>query len=176
MEAVFTLPYSEYMVINHMQKIFKKGDGYSIYMPVSRQQKGVDFILHNSRNNKILRFQVKSSRAYIDDPKILKNGKIKTSEFKYYLWLSNFVEKYNPGNADYYIIYGLFPVYKGKINEKNKCWKSLYLCYKEQEMFGFLERVVSKENKIQPYFSYGFNNDKQIFSNVVQMKKPPNIY
>jgi hypothetical protein len=126
--------------------------------------KGVDFLVHNSTTKNILTFQVKSSRAYIDNPRILNNGEVRTGNYKYYLWLNNFVERYERGNADYYIIYGIYPIYKGKVSEKNKCWKSIYLCYSEDEIFNFLKRVRSKSGKIQPFFGYGFNNDKQIFA------------
>ncbi|MBL7135865.1 MAG: hypothetical protein ISS81_04625 [Candidatus Marinimicrobia bacterium] len=46
MEGVFSLPYSEYEVINQLQKKLKKSEGYSFYIPTSRQQKGIDFIIH----------------------------------------------------------------------------------------------------------------------------------
>lgn len=66
MEPVFTLPYSEHQAIEQITKKLKKSDGYSVYIPTSRQQKGVDFIVHNSKSNKFARVQVKSSRSYTD--------------------------------------------------------------------------------------------------------------
>ena len=120
MEGVFTLPYSEYEVINELQKKFKKSDGYSFYIPTSRQQKGIDFIFHNNKINKMLRVQVKSSRSYINKPRKLKSGRIKSVKFKYTLWFRNFINKYKKDNADYYILFGLYPVYNEKKNIKGK--------------------------------------------------------
>ena len=67
MDPVFTLPFSEYAVLDKITRHLDKKDGFSIYVPVSRQEKGVDFLVHNSNNNRSLRFQVKSSRSYVDD-------------------------------------------------------------------------------------------------------------
>lgn len=43
MEPVSALPYSEYAVVNEFNRHFGKQDGFSIYVPASRQEKGVDF-------------------------------------------------------------------------------------------------------------------------------------
>ena len=64
MEPIFTISYSEYSVISELSHYLKKNDGYSLYIPASRQEKGVDFILRNSRSRKCVSFQVKGSRSY----------------------------------------------------------------------------------------------------------------
>ena len=53
MEPIFILPYSEYEVINLIQNKVKKKDGFSCFIPVSRQQKGIDFILYSSKTNQM---------------------------------------------------------------------------------------------------------------------------
>ena len=63
-----------------MQKLLKKSDGFSFYIPTSRQQKGIDLLIHNSKNNKLLKAQVKSSRSYINDTPRMNGG-----QFRYYL-------------------------------------------------------------------------------------------
>ena len=165
MDGIFTLPYSEFEVINIIQKHFKKSDGFSVYIPVSRQQKGIDFIIHNYITNKILRFQVKSSRTYIHEAKELKNGEIKKPKYKYHLWLNNFIEKYEKGHCDYYILFGLYPIYSSDKNIKSDFWKSVLLCYSEDEMFELLEKIkTKKEQKIDRFFSYGFNSGNEIYN------------
>jgi hypothetical protein len=165
MDGIFNLPYSEFEVINVIQRFLKKSDGYSAYVPVSRQQKGIDFIVHNSNTNKILRFQVKSSRTYIHEAKELKKGKIKPPKYKYNLWLNNFIDKYEKGHCDYYILFGLYPVYSTEINIKDEFWKSILLCYDEKEMIEILEKIkTKKENKTDRFFSYGFNSGNEIFN------------
>lgn len=158
MESIFTLPYSEYEVINQLQRKLTKSDGNSFYIPTSRQQKGVDFIVHNNKSNKIIRFQVKSSRAYLGNEK---------DKYKYYLWFNNFLERYARGNADYYILFGLYPDYRIGKNIKSKApiWKSLILCFSERDMFRFLKRVKTKKEKNPDrFFGFGFNDDSEVFA------------
>ncbi len=166
MEGIFTLPYSEYQVINQLQKKLAKSDGNSYYIPVSRQQKGIDFIIHNNLSNKIIRIQVKSSRSYFQKPKKLKSGKIRDVKYKYHLWFNNFLDKYEKNNADYYILFGLYPVYQQNKNIKSKSifWENLILCFSEKEMIKLLKKVRTKrKKKPDKFFSFGFNNGDEIF-------------
>jgi len=165
MEATFTLPYSEFEVINTVQKFFKKSDGYSVYIPVSRQQKGIDFIVHNYKTNKILTFQVKSSRTYEHEVKELENGETKPPRYRYHLWLNNFIEKYERGHCDYYILFGLYAVYTPDKNIKDKFWKTILLCYSESEMFDLLDKIKTKrEGKTDKFFTYAFDSGNKIFN------------
>src|SRR5574344_872638 len=142
MDSIFTIPFSEYSVIEHIQRELKKKEGFSVFIPTSRQQKGIDFLLHYAKNNRTLRFQVKSSKTYIHDPK-----RSSKKRYNYYLWLNNFIEKYEKGNSDYYIIFGLYPVYDNRKNIKSKFWKSIVLCYSEEEMFELLNQVKTKKEQ-----------------------------
>lgn len=162
MEGVFTLPYSEYEVINQLQKLLKKKDGYSVYVPVSRQQKGVDFVIHNSGTSKFLTAQVKSSRSYVHDPV----GKGKDKRFRYHLWFANFVERYRQGSADLYILFGLYPLYrtKYKITSKKQFWRPLIPCFTDREMGRILSQArTKKEKKPDKFFGFGFTSAKEVF-------------
>jgi hypothetical protein len=52
MESIISLPYAEYMVADKLIHLFKKKDGYAVFVPVSRQQQGVDLILANLNSGK----------------------------------------------------------------------------------------------------------------------------
>jgi hypothetical protein len=165
MDGIFTLPYSEFEVINVMQRFLKKSDGNSVYIPASRQQKGIDFIVHNFKTNRLLRFQVKSSRTYRNEEKELKNGQIKLPKYINNLWFNNFIDKYEKGRCDYYILFGLYPGYSPEKNIKSKFWKSILLCYNENEMLELLKKIkTKKEEKTDRFFSYGFNTGNEIFN------------
>lgn len=166
MDAIFTLPYSEYEVINELKKKLK--NGYSFYIPTSRQQKGIDFLIHNSKNNNLLRIQVKSSRAYIDEPGEKKNRRRK---YKYNLWFNNFIEKvsHNDKMVDFYLLFGLYPEYKtGKnknIRAKSVFWKKMVVCFSEKEMANFLKNIkVTKNKKQHRFFGFGFDESDKIFA------------
>ena len=163
MDGIFTLPYSEFEIVNKFQGIFKKKDGYSVYIPVSRQEKDVDFILTKSGSEKIARFQVKSSRTYIHEIKILKSGKEKIPEFKYNLWFNNFRAKYQMKSADFYILFGLYPIYSTQKGINSDFWKSIIVCLPDRVMNDTLQDVLTKrERKPDRFLGLSFNNPHEI--------------
>ena len=70
MDAVFTLPYSEYAAANMLAEHFKPSKGYSVFVPASRAEKGVDLLLaaRGISETKTVAFQVKASRTYPGAP------------------------------------------------------------------------------------------------------------
>jgi hypothetical protein len=165
MDGVFTLPYSEFEVVNRFQKDhFKRKEGFSVYIPVSRQEKAVDFLILDSASSSFARFQVKSSRTYIHEAKHLKNGELKLPKYRYHLWLNNFKHKYVPEMADFYLVFGLYPAYDTKKAIVSDFWKSLMLCFKDEEMKNILGQVkTKKEQKDDRFFSFSFNEPEQVF-------------
>ncbi len=156
MDGIFTLPYSEFEIVNRFQEIFKRKQGFSVYIPVSRQEKAVDFILAKSQSKRIARFQVKSSRTYIHEAKIKKNGGISKPEFKYNLWFNNFIDKYEPDQADYYLLFGMYPVYTTSSAINSNFWKSMVVCMPDAKMGETLREVLTKKEKKQDRF-YGIS-------------------
>ncbi len=161
MEPIFTLPFSEYEAINELKGKLKSG--CSFYVPTSRQQKGIDFLIHNDKKNKFLRIQVKSSRSYISDSRERKD---KRKIYKYHFWFNNFIDKYKPGNADYYFLFGLYPEYETKDNIKSRreFLKTMIICFSEKEMFSLLKKIrMTKNNKIDRFFDISFDVPGQIY-------------
>jgi hypothetical protein len=158
MEGIFTLSNSENAVANTLNAYFKKKDGYALFVPVSRQQKDVDLLLANLNSNKMAKIQIKSSRAYP------LNGK--NQQHAYGLWFNNFIDKYQKGNVDYYIFFGLYPTYytEEKISSAD-VWEELYLCFNEEEMFDLLNQVkLVKSDKKDTFFGFEFDNDKKVYT------------
>jgi len=157
MEGVISLPYYEYDVINKILKYMPKSKGYSIFIPTSRQQRAIDFVILNERNNKILKVQVKGSRSYIHN---------KSKSFRFSFWFNNFIEKYKENDADIYILYGMYPYFKRgkKVNSKNKMWNSFLLIFNQKEMFKLLSNVkTKKEKKMDKFFGISFNEAEKVF-------------
>lgn len=162
MEGIFTLPYSEYDVIQQIQKGIQKQKGYSIFVPTSRQQKGIDFIIANNHKKRIVRVQVKSSRAYED-----KNNLENKKKYRYNFWFNNFLDKYNPKLADLYMLYGLFPIYSNKKNIKSKTdfWDSIIIVFTNKEMEKFLRNVkIKSANKSDRFFGIGFDKVNEMYA------------
>jgi len=155
MDGTFTLPYSEFAVANRLNSVFKRHN-LAVYIPTSRQQKGVDLILHKNGTHNIARVQVKSSRTYYGD---------KNREYPYYLWLNNFVDRYEKGLADFYIIYGMYsvPNEKKRITTKHKIWKEIFICYNDKEMSTLLNSIKTKTGKKDAFFGFGFCSSKEVY-------------
>lgn len=158
MDGIFTLPYSEYRVAETLVKLFPKKEGFALFVPTSRQEKGIDLLLFNRAKGKTVTIQVKSSRAYQHDSTKSKN--------KYGIWLNNFITQCEKGEADFYIIYGLYPVYNEKNINAKECWKEILLCYSQKEMLATLNRVrlAKTPEEKDRFFGYEFDSDKKVFS------------
>jgi hypothetical protein len=153
MEGKFTLQWPEYAVMNKLAEAFKK-ENYAVFVPVSRQQKGIDLLLFNTKNHKSLTIQVKSSRSFY------MGREREEQKLGYAIWLNNFVDKISGAGADYYIIYGLYPR-KNTKGVPAESWDDLFLCYSEAEMLTFLKRVRQKKDRQKPDKFFGFEfNDK----------------
>jgi hypothetical protein len=172
MEAIFTLPYSEYEAVLRTQKFFKKNEGFAVFVPTSRQQKGIDFVILNTSNSKVLRVQVKSSRSYVRHNQPAKS---KSNHFIYNFWFNNFLDRYEPNIADVYFLFGLYPIYdtNGNIKSKKKFWESLILAFTDTEMVELLRQVKTKnENKQDRFFGFGFDDTESIVGNRGFPEKP----
>ena len=146
MEPIFSLPYSEFAVMQELSRYFKKDQGFSAYVPTSRQQKGVDFLIHSQKTNKCARFQVKASQSY--PRQVYKN-----QPYRHSLWFSNFLGKYVDGFCDFYCLFGLYPpgdLSSGQIDANKGVWQPLLLCLTDSEMKEFLQSVKTKKEPKKP--------------------------
>jgi len=137
MEPVFTLPYSEYGAANLLMQHFKRSRGYSLFVPVSRQEKGIDLVLTKRSTSKIaaVTFQVKSSRTYSNAPP----KRSDTAHFTYYTWFNRFrVAR----EADFYLLFGLYPPDEGRTKKSAGSW--------ERATARLTRRLVAPPDQVQP--------------------------
>jgi hypothetical protein len=163
MEGIFSLPYSEYETILQIQRYFRKTDGFAVLVPVSRQQKGIDFLVLNTKNRKSLRVQVKGSRSYSSTENTKRS---KRELFKFNLWFNNFVGRYEEGEVDVYILFGLYPVYTTSktIKSRTEVWRSVLLAFGDKEMKELLSQVkTKKEHKTDRFFGISGNDSHSVF-------------
>ncbi|MEK6873048.1 MAG: hypothetical protein AABW90_03480 [Nanoarchaeota archaeon] len=164
MEPIFTLPYPEHVIAEELNKYFPKKEGYSILIPLSRQQKGFDIILYNIKTKKVITIQVKSSRTYEGNPN---KKRSKYPERKFYTWFNTF--KIEKGSADCYILFGVYKKYPymkklDKSRKISKWYSHIFLIFNEEEMSKFLSEIKTKKgNKQDSKFSFGFDNEKEVF-------------
>lgn len=99
----FSIEYPEYNIAGLLQDDFSKTNNFSVSIPLSRQQKYYDLLLHNANNKKCLAIQVKSSRTYINT-----NTTDNPNDYNYYAWLNNFQAN---TFSDFYFIFISYPLF-----------------------------------------------------------------
>ncbi len=153
----FSIDYPEYHIAGLLQKEFPKQSNFSMSIPLSRQQKYYDLLLHNGNNKKCLTFQVKSSRTYIF-------ADADTSvHYNYYAWLNNFKTANN--FSDYYFIFISFPLFDTKTFRPKTAFGTKILVFDNNEMSTLLANINrTKKGHPDKFFSFGFNiGDNRIF-------------
>ncbi len=153
MEAVFHLPFAEFEAISQFGRALRKNHGFGIFVPVSRQQQGIDFLVLNNHSRRTLRVQVKSSRVYMWDTPLYNR-----------FWYNNFASRYKRGVADLYAFTALYPVYEmgHHVREKRRFWRTSVLVFTDSEMGRLLPKILSKSGRMDRFFQFGFDVETDI--------------
>jgi hypothetical protein len=158
MEPVFVLPYSEYLAANRLSHYFKVKAGYSIFIPASRQEKGIDILLTKRGDNylKCASFQVKSSRTYSPMPP----KREKTIRYSYTTWFNTFQV---PKEADFFLLVGIYPPEENRTKKVvHSWWDSVVLMFTQEEMRDFISQVKTIQGKPDRMFGFGFDSPAKI--------------
>jgi len=159
MEPVFTLSYSEYAAAQQLAAMFPSSKGYSLFIPPSRQEKGVDLLLtcRVASRTRAASIQVKSSRTYSRKPPTPRTRR----PFTYYTWFNNFQM---PTEADYVLLVAVYPPEEGRISRRRTSWWSpVILAFSATEMRSFLRTVKTRQGKTDRMFGFGFDEPSAIF-------------
>jgi len=175
MEPIFTIPYGEYAVAEYLKKHLKN---ISVFVPTSRQEKGVDIALikYLENKNKVLTIQVKQSRSY-EDYKVItdKNKEIPTY---YGFWFRRYtISK----NADWHFLVGVYPKIpkngkKENIVRKFK-WSLVILAFRKSEIVKFMNGIVKKKDKYEQdnFFDFHIDQSGNYVYQVRGTEKPVNL-
>jgi hypothetical protein len=159
MEPIFTLPYSEFCVAQQLAELLPAKEGYSLHIPVSRQQPGVDLLIARRRNQRIrvASIQVKSSRTYSETEKRFSETK------KRFLYGTRFKNFECPSEADFFCLFFLYPaVTKAQRRKLGTWWAPQILLFSQKEMRPFLRSVRTvRGNRRDSFFGFGFNQAGQ---------------
>lgn len=144
----FSIEYPEYHIAEELQKIFPKNGKYSVSIPMSRQQKYYDLILHNANNKRCITIQVKSSRTYI------KNKSESSKEYNFYAWLNTFIVN---EFTDLYFIYISYPIFDEITFSPKADLGTKILVFRQDEMKEIIQAIKTKSGKPDKFFGFGFN-------------------
>ena len=157
MDPIFSLPYSEFCVAQQLSQVLPSAKGYSLYVPVSRQQPGVDLVIVRRRGQRaqVARIQVKSSRTYSRRTPQTRAKR----PFRYYTWFNNFK---CPQEADFFCLVALYPaVDAAQKRELGTWWAPQILLFSQSEMRDFLRTVRTVGGRRDRMFGFGFDHPDQ---------------
>jgi len=153
MEPILTLPYSEWLVAEHLMKALPSSDGYSVYAPLSRQEKGVDLLLTRRTNgtSRAATLQVKYSRAYEQRPR---------AKFKFVSWFRSFPVT---EQADFFVLASLYPNVTGRGDgSKTSWWLPLLLLFRREEMAQLISSLRTRSGARERMFYFEFDTPQQV--------------
>jgi hypothetical protein len=145
----FSIDYAEYHIAGMLQKDFSKKNHFSINIPLSRQQKDYDLILHSGISRKSLTIQIKSSRTYIDTAIVPGSGL-----FHYYAWFNTF--KISP-YCDFYFCYMSYPLFDPITFRPKAAFDTKILVFNNAEMSNIINNIKTKKGTVERFFGFGFN-------------------
>jgi len=159
MDPVFTLQWPELVLAERLQSRLPKSQGYSVLVPTSRQEKGIDLAIlrkQPGQKSRVVTIQVKASRTYMPDPPKRET----TKRFKYYTWFNRFEV---PETADFFMLFGLYPVEAGRTRSVNSNWyKDCTLVFTYSEMKAFMDSVEKVGGGPDRMFGFGFDTEQKV--------------
>lgn len=156
MEPVFTLQWSEFVVAQRLQALLPRKDGYSVLVPLSRQEKGLDLaVLRHAGTSRsaTTTIQVKASRTYVHEPP-KREGVVR---YRFNSWFNRFDV---PDQADYVILVSMYPPDLGQTKRIAAAWyKDCSLIFSRDEMRQLIANCNTVGGKPDRMFGFGFNDD-----------------
>ncbi|OGW38686.1 MAG: hypothetical protein A2Y97_12275 [Nitrospirae bacterium RBG_13_39_12] len=155
MEPVFTVQWPEFVVAERLRKLLPARNGYSVLIPLSRQEKGIDLaVLRAMKSDQsfVITIQVKASRTYLPPQPKLET----TIRYKYYTWFKRFDV---PDRADFVILFGMYAPDLGRTRRVSSTWyRDCSLLFTKEEMCNFIANCKTIKGKPDRMFGFGFND------------------
>lgn len=159
MDPVFTLQWSEFLLAHRLQQFFPKKQGYSVLIPLSRQEKAIDLVLMQRAkdHHRVVTVQVKASRTYSHKPP----KRATTRRFHFYTWFKRFKIQ---DDADFYLLFGLYAPDTSRTKRVTKSWYlDCTLLFTREEMIKLLLDCKTVKGQPDSMFGFGFDTPERIF-------------
>lgn len=159
MDPVFTLQWPEFLMANRLQKLLPKSEGFSVLVPTSRQEKGIDLAVIRKRTNnesRVVTIQIKASRTYMPEPPKRET----TQHFRFRTWFNRFEV---PEEADFFLLFGMYAPDPRKTTKVGPDWyKDCTLLFTLPEMKDFMSSCLTVGGRHDRMFGFGFDDEKKI--------------
>ncbi|WP_306590245.1 hypothetical protein [Geothrix sp. 21YS21S-4] len=160
MDPIFTLQWPEAFLADRLQKLLPKSEGFSVLVPASRQEKGFDLALIKRLPNgksRTATIQIKASRTYLSKPPKRES----TKRFLFETWFNRFDV---PKEADFILLFGLYPMVVNQTKSVNKNWyRDCTLLFTFEEMKEFMDSCRTVGGPPDRMFGFGFNDHSEVF-------------
>ncbi len=159
MEPVFTLQWPEYLLLQELSKRFPKSKHYSVFVPASRQEKGIDLALVHKRPDSASRvalLQVKASRTYPQEAPKRKS----TERFRY----GTLFNRFDPSaDADFFLLLAMYAPDAAKTKPVTATWYSHWtLLFTLAEMRDLMSSCRTVRGTPDRMFGFSFDTDARI--------------
>ncbi len=159
MDPVFTLQWPEFLLAQELQRLFPKSKHYSVLVPASRQEEGIDLALIRKKSrskSRVALLQVKASRTYSGEPPRRET----TRRFRFYTWFNRF----EPSPvADFFLLLGMYAPDVGRTKHANAEWyKHCTLLFTFTEMRKMISSCRTVGGSPDGMFGFGFDSDARI--------------
>jgi len=159
MDPVFTLQWPEFLLANRLQKQLPKSQGYSVLVPASRQEKGIDLaVLRKTKNggSRVLTIQIKASRTYSPEPPKRET----TKRYRFYTWFNRFEV---PDEADFVLLFGMYAPDPSQTTKVRADWyKDCTLLFTCGEMKEFMTSCLTVGGQHDKMFGFGFDDESKV--------------
>jgi len=160
MNPVFTLQWSEFLMARRLQaELRPKSNGFSVLIPTSRQERGIDLAIIRRMpkgKTRVVTVQVKASRVYT--PKIPKRET--TRRYQFNTWFNRFKV---PREADFFLLVGIYPLNQSE--SKKTYYEDCTILFDFKEMQDFMSSCKTSKGRPDAMFGFGFDDKKNIYRN-----------
>jgi hypothetical protein len=159
MDPVFTLQWPEFLLANRLQKLLTKSAGFSVFVPTSRQEKGIDLAIIRKITkgaSRVATIQIKASRTYTPVPPKRET----TKRFQFYTWFNRFEV---PDEADFFLLFGMYaPDPSQTIKVSSSWYKDCTLLFTLDEMKNFMDTCLTVSGQPDKMFGFGFDDEEKV--------------
>jgi len=159
MDPVFTLQWPEFLLAEQLQRFFPKSKNFSVLVPTSRQEKGIDLAVVHKRpegESRVALLQVKASRTYMPEPP----KRATTQYYRFHTWFNAFEPS---DHADFFLLIGMYAPNSAQTKPVAEDWyRDITLLFTYKEMKAFMESCRTVGGKPDGKFGFGFNDESCI--------------
>jgi hypothetical protein len=159
MDPVFTLQWPEFILVNRLQRLLPKSQGFCVLVPASRQEKGIDLAVVKKNINgrsRVVTLQIKASRTYAQAAP----RRSTIERFRFHTWFNRFEV---PREADFVLLFGMYAPDASRTKRIGPEWfRDCTLLFTQEEMRRFMSSCLTVGGSPDKMFGFGFSDENKV--------------